>query len=57
MGLLMTTSHNLMNYVFYGFLNKLVVVYLDDIIIYSEFFKDHLSCLELVFSRLRENLL
>lgn len=44
-----------MNDIFYDFLDKFVVVYLDDIVIYSESLEDHLRHLELVFSRLREN--
>lgn len=44
-----TTFCNLMNDVFYDFLNKFVVVYLD------ESFKDLISPLELVLFRLIEN--
>lgn len=44
-----------MNDALYGLLDKFVAVYLDDIVIYSEFFQDHLNHLELVFSRLWDN--
>lgn len=49
------TLCNLMNDVFNDFLNKFAVVYLDDILICSESSEDHLSHLELGFSRMKEN--
>lgn len=36
-------------------MNKFVVVYLDDIVVYSQTLKEHLSHLCTVFERLREN--
>ncbi|XP_059437724.1 uncharacterized protein LOC132170646 [Corylus avellana] len=49
------TFCNLMNDVFYDYIDKFVVVYLDDIVVYSESFVNHLSHLRLVLTRLREN--
>jgi hypothetical protein len=49
------TFCNLMNDVFHDYIDKFVVVYLDDIVVYSESFEDHLIHLRLVLSRLREN--
>lgn len=51
----LATFCNVMNYIFYDFLDKFVVVYLDDIVIYSKFFEAHLYHQVLVFSRFREN--
>ena len=44
-----------MNDVLFDFLNSFVVVYLDDIVIYSQTLQDHLVHLGKVFQRLREN--
>lgn len=49
-----TTFCTLMNEVLRGFLDEFVVVYLDDIVIYSETFEEHKAHLEKVLSRLRE---
>ena len=49
-----TTLCNLMNDVLYEFLNHFVVVYMDDIVIYSDMFAKHVVHLRQVFSRLRE---
>ena len=43
-----------MNRVFNGCINRFVVVYLDDILIYSQTFEEHLVHLREVFERLRE---
>ena len=43
-----------MNRVFAGCINRFVVVYLDDILIYSTAFEQHLEHLEEVFCRLRD---
>ena len=48
-----TTFCNLMNDVLFDFLDSFVVVYLDDIVIYSPTLEDHLVHLEKVFDRLR----
>jgi hypothetical protein len=48
------TFCNLMNDVLYDFLDNFVVVYLDDIVIYSRGIEDHVTHLSKVLSRLRE---
>lgn len=48
------TFFNLINDVLYEFLDSFVVVYLDDIVIYSECFEDHVTYLRRVFYKLRE---
>ncbi|SRR6266498_1153109 len=47
------TFQRLMNYVLYNYLNDFVVVYLDDILVYSDIFKEHLLHLRKVFTKLR----
>jgi hypothetical protein len=49
------TFCNLMNDVFHDVIDKFVVVYLDDIVIYSRSLEDHLGHLRFVFQRLREH--
>ena len=49
------TFCNLMNGVFYEFVDRFVVVYLDDIVIYGESLEDHLEHLRKVLSKLREH--
>ena len=44
-----------MNDVFYKFVDRFVVVYLDDIVIYSESLEDHLEHLRKVMSKLRKH--
>ena len=44
----------IMNKVFDGFINRFMVVYLDDILIYSSSFVEHLSHIRAVLDRLRE---
>ena len=44
-----------MNDVLYDFLDDFVVVYLDDIVIYSKTFDDHLMHLKVVLQRLRDH--
>src|SRR6266498_5307799 len=44
----------LMNYVLYDYLNDFVVVYLDDILVYSDTFDEHINHLRKVFTKLRE---
>ena len=48
------TFCNLMNDVLYDFLDNFVVVYLDDIVIYSRVIEEHVTHLSKVLSRLRE---
>src|SRR6266498_2772517 len=43
-----------MNYVLHDYLNDFVVVYLDDILVCSDIFKEHLAHLRKVFNKLRE---
>ena len=50
-----TTFCNLVNDVLFDFLDSFVVVYLDDIVIYSPTLEDHLVPLKNVFDRLRQN--
>ena len=40
-----TTFYNLMNDVFYDFIDCFMMVYLDDIMVYSESLEDHLTYL------------
>jgi len=47
------TFQRLMDEVFRGILWKFVMVYLDDIIVYSESFEEHLEHLHIVFDRLQ----
>ena len=49
------TFCNLMNDVLFDFLDSFVVVYLDDIVIYSPTLEDHVVHLEMVLDRLRQN--
>ncbi|KAL0368286.1 UNVERIFIED_CONTAM: Transposon Tf2-12 polyprotein [Sesamum calycinum] len=48
------TFCNLMNDVLYEYLDRFVVVYLDDIVIYSETLNEHVKHLRAVFQKLRE---
>ena len=50
-----TTFCNLMNDVLFNFLDSIVVVYLDDMVIYNPTLEDHLVQLEKVFDRMRQN--
>ena len=50
-----TTFYTLMNKIFHPYLDKFVVVYLDDIIIYSNTLKKHIEHLRMVFKILRQN--
>ncbi|XP_021753565.1 uncharacterized protein LOC110718935 [Chenopodium quinoa] len=49
------TFYTLMNQVFHEFLDKFVVVYLDDIVIYSKTFEEHLDHLRKVFEKLQKH--
>jgi len=48
------TFQRLMNYVLHNYLNDFVVVYLDDILVCSDTFEEHLAHLRKVFIKLRE---
>ena len=48
------TFYNLMSDVFYDYLDRFVVVYLDDIVVYSETLDGHLEYLSLVFQKLKK---
>src|SRR4051794_41447582 len=49
------TFSRLMNYIFMEYLDKLVVVYLDDILIYSKNDEEHAEHLRLILAKLREH--
>jgi hypothetical protein len=46
---------NLMNSVFMDYLDKFVVVFIDDILIYSQSEEEHVDHLKMVLQRLQEN--
>jgi hypothetical protein len=46
---------NLMNNVFIDYLDKFVVVFIDDILIYSQSEEEHVNHLKMVLQRLREH--
>ncbi len=48
------TFQRLMNYILHDYLNDFVVVYLDDILVCSDTFEEHLAHLRKVFIKLRE---
>ena len=50
-----TKFYTLMNKIFLPYLDKFVVVYLDDIVIYSSILKEHVEHLRKVFKILRQN--
>ncbi|CAN6455079.1 unnamed protein product [Victoria cruziana] len=49
------TFSTLMNKIFYPFLDKFVVVYLDDIVVYSSSMEEHVEHLRIVFKLLKDN--
>lgn len=49
-----STSNTLMNKIFHPHLDKFIVVYLDDIVVYNQILEDHVNHLKVVFSKLRE---
>jgi len=49
------TFCTLMNQVFHEYLDKFVVVYLDDIVVYSATMEEHQHHLQLVFEKLKQN--
>ena len=50
-----TTFSRLMNYIFMDYLDKFVVVYLDDILAFSKNKEEHDEHLRLVLEKLREH--
>ena len=52
-----STFQRLMNDVFRPYLRKFVLVFFDDILVYSKSVEDHLSHLRLVFDKMREHTL
>src|SRR6266542_4496492 len=48
------TFQRLMNYILHDYLNDFVVVYLDDILVCSDTFDEHINHLRKVFTKLRE---
>src|SRR6266498_3287288 len=48
------TFQRLMNYVLHDYLNDFVVIYLNDILVYSDTFEEHLAHIRKVFIKLRE---
>ena len=50
-----TTFSRLMNYIFMEYLDKFIVVYLDDILVYSKNKEEHAEHLRLVLEKLREH--
>ncbi|EOY14285.1 Uncharacterized protein TCM_033600, partial [Theobroma cacao] len=51
----MATFYTLINKVLQPFLNKFIVVYLDDSVVYSHFFYEHVEHLRLVFKALKQH--
>lgn len=51
----LATFCNLMNDVLYDHIDQFVVIYLDDIVIYSGSYEKHLKHLKLAFTWLREH--
>src|SRR3954469_2171405 len=49
------TFSRLMNYIFMEYLEKFVVVYLDDILVYSKNDEEHTENLRLILEKLREH--
>ena len=49
-----TTFMALMNHVFHDYLDKFIVVFIDDILVYSTMAAEHKKHLEAILQRLRE---
>src|SRR5262245_47704098 len=50
-----STFQNLMNNVFHEYLRKLILVFFDDILVYSRSWKEHLEHLQITLELLRQN--
>lgn len=50
-----STFQSLMNSVFYDYLDDFVVVYIDDLLVFSNNERDHIKHIELVLSRLQQH--
>ncbi len=50
-----STFTTLMNSIFRKNLNKFVIIYIDDILVYSKFVEEHVTNLEFVLQKLKEN--
>ena len=53
----LATFCTLMNQLFKEYLDKFVVIYLDDIVVYSQTLEEHVNYLQTIFKVLRENTL
>src|SRR3954463_7368247 len=49
------TFSKFMNYIFMEYLDKFIVVYLDDILVYSKYKEEHAEHLRLILAKLREH--
>ncbi len=56
-GLCITSSifTTLMNSIFHENLNEFVIIYIDDILVYSKFMEEHVTNLEFVLQKLKED--
>lgn len=50
-----TTFSTLMNKIFHPYLDKFVVVYVNDSVVYNQTMEDHIVHLKEVFTKLKEN--
>lgn len=53
----LATLYTLMNQLFKKYLDKFVIIYFDDIIIYNQTLEKHIEHLQTIFKTLRENTL
>jgi hypothetical protein len=50
-----STFTTLMNSIFHEKLNEFVIIYIDDILVYSKFMKEHMTHLKFVLQKFKEN--